>query len=367
MLKVAIVGCGKIADSHASQIGRIPGCEIVAACDRELLMARQLCERYPIRRHYSDVSELLSDARPDVVHITTPPRSHFHLAKLCLEAGCHVFVEKPFTVYADETRKLLDMAIERGLKMTVGHDGQFSHVARRMRSLVQGGFLGGRPVHMESYYCYPLGKGDYAGAVLGDKQHWVRQLPGKLIQNVISHGLARVAEHLTTESPQVIVHGFISPCLRSMGETEIVDELRMIINEEDRLTAYFTFSSQMRPAVSEFRIYGETNGLYYDYDRDILLKLYGKRHPSFADKFIPPMTLAKQHVGNVFTNLRTFLRRDFHFKSGLKYLLEAFYSSITDGTPLPIPYAEILRNARLMDSISVQLGQRDQARLAMPV
>ena len=46
MLKVGIVGCGKIADDHCSQIQRIKRCEIVGACDRELLMARQLSERF---------------------------------------------------------------------------------------------------------------------------------------------------------------------------------------------------------------------------------------------------------------------------------------------------------------------------------
>src|SRR3954464_1739178 len=98
MLKVAIVGCGKIADAHASQIGRIKGCEIVGVCDREPLMARQLYERFPIKQHYSDVGVMLSDARPDVVHIPTPPASHFDLAKLCLESGSHVYIEKPFTL-----------------------------------------------------------------------------------------------------------------------------------------------------------------------------------------------------------------------------------------------------------------------------
>ena len=50
MLKVAIVGCGKIADAHASQIHRIKGCEIVGVCDKEPLMARQLYERFPVKR-----------------------------------------------------------------------------------------------------------------------------------------------------------------------------------------------------------------------------------------------------------------------------------------------------------------------------
>src|SRR3954464_13934720 len=98
MLKVAIVGCGKIADAHAAQIQRIKGCEIVGVCDREPLMAKQLYERFPINQHYAELGEMLSDAKPNVVHITTPPASHFDLAKLCLDHGAHVYVEKPFTL-----------------------------------------------------------------------------------------------------------------------------------------------------------------------------------------------------------------------------------------------------------------------------
>ena len=52
VLKVAIVGCGKIADSHASQIRRIKGCEIVGVCDREPLMAQQLFKRFPIKQYF---------------------------------------------------------------------------------------------------------------------------------------------------------------------------------------------------------------------------------------------------------------------------------------------------------------------------
>src|SRR6516164_9663834 len=115
MLKVAIVGCGKIADSHAAQIARIRDCEIVAVCDRELLMARQLSERFAIRSNYSDLEVLLKECKPDVVHITTPPESHFKLAKCCLESGTHVYVEKPFTLYEHEAQKLIDLATDGGL------------------------------------------------------------------------------------------------------------------------------------------------------------------------------------------------------------------------------------------------------------
>src|SRR3989449_1045867 len=358
MLKVAIVGCGKIADAHASQIQRIKGCEIVGVCDREALMARQLYERFPVKRYFSDLTELLSEARPDVVHITTPPESHFDLARFCLERGCHVYVEKPVTLHAEEAQILVALANEKGLKLTVGHDDQFSHVARRMRTLVQGGYLGGVPVHMESYYCYDLGEPGYARALLSDKQHWVRRLPGRLLHNIISHGIARIAEFLGSESPQVIAYGFVSPLLKRMDESEIVDELRVIICEEEGTTAYFTFSSQMRPSIHQFRVYGPKNGLVLDQDHETLIKLRGGMFKSYAEKFLPPVIFSKQYLGTVIGNVGTFLIGDFHMKSGMKYLMESFYRAIVRGTPVPIPYREILLTARIMAAIFNQLSAR---------
>ena len=367
MLKTAIIGCGKIADSHASQILRIRGCEIVGVCDREPLMARQLYERFPVRRYFSNVAELLSEARPDVVHVTTPPTSHFDLARTCLESGCHVYVEKPLTLYQHEAQTLIRLAQERGLAITVGHDDQFSHVARRMRALVRSGYLGPGLVHMESYYGYELGRAGYAGALLGDKQHWVRRLPGKLLHNIISHGIARVAEFLTGESPDVIALGFTSPFLRNAGEEEIVDELRVIINDEEHTTAYFTFSSQMRPSLHQLRMYGSKNGLILDQDQETLVRLRGDKHKSYIEKVVPPVTMAQQQVGSAVSNIRRFLARDFHMKAGMKYLIEAFYQSIVAGAPVPIPYREILLTARIMEAIFAQINIRQQTRRQLAV
>jgi predicted dehydrogenase len=355
MLKVAIVGCGKIADSHAEQIQRIKGCEIVGVCDREPLMARQLYQRFPIRQHFHKLDQMLDEARPDVVHITTPPQSHFGVARTCLEAGCHVYVEKPFTIHEYEARELLAFADARGLKATVGHDDQFRHSARRVRELIQADFLGGPPVHMESYYGYELGGTAYAGALLGDKNYWVRKLPGGLLHNVISHGIARISEYFSSENSDVLALGFISPFLRGLGETELIDELRVIVSEEQGTTAYFTFSSQMRPSLHQFRVYGSKNGLVLDQDHETVVKLRGQRYVSYLEKFVPPVTLARQDFLNGITNVRRFLAKDFHMKSGMKYLIESFYQSIVQDLPVPIPYREILLTANIMDRIFSQI------------
>lgn len=360
MLKVAIVGCGKIADSHASQIQRIAGCEIVGVCDKEELMAVQLYERFPVKRYFRDVGKLLEEAQPDVVHITTPPQSHLEIGLQCLESGCHIFVEKPFTLNTKEAEVLINAANQVGRKVTVGHDAQFSEVSRRMRKMVQDGYIGDKPVHLESSWCYDLSDVTYAKAFLDDDQHWTRKLPGGLLHNIINHGIAKIAEFLTDESPHIIAHGFVSPFLRKLGEEELIDELRVIIHEEKGTTAYFTFSSQMHPSLNQFHIYGSKNGLMIDEDQRFLVKLSGGSFKSYANHFIPPVINAGQYLGNLVHNLHLFLKMDFHMDAGKKHLFEAFYRSITDGAPVPIPYREIILTSRIMDTIFEQISAKHQ-------
>jgi predicted dehydrogenase len=362
MIRAAIVGCGKIADAHASQILSTGVGNLVGVCDREPLMANQLCERFEVQAAFGDLTELLRRLHPDVVHITTPPPSHYELARECLESGCHVFVEKPFTLRAAEAASLVALAQRKGLKLTVGHDCQFTYVARRLRALVSEGYLGGVPVHMESIFCYDLSDPRYARALLADRQHWVRRLPGRLLQNIISHGIARIAEFLPSDGIDVKAYGFISEQLRNMGELEIVDELRVVVSDRRRTTAFFTFSSQMRPSLHQFRIYGPRNGLILDQDHDTLIRLRGHRLTSYAEKFVPPLLMAKEYGASLATTLRLFLRRDLHMKAGLRNLIESFYDCIATDQPPPIPYREILLTSSIMESIFEQLSPEAERR-----
>ena len=354
MIKVAIIGCGKIADEHAAAIGFMPDCAICAVCDTEELMAGQLAGRLGIKGCFTDASELLKVAQPDVVHITTPPQSHYKLAKLCVEAGSHVFIEKPFTVTASEAKELIALAEARKVKLTAGHNNQFSPVALRMRELINRGFLGGAPVHMESTFCYDLGDG-YAKALLGDTRHWVRALPGQLLHNVISHGVCKIAEFLHADKPIVHMHAFQSKTIKAAGKSDIIDELRVIIAGDGDVSGYFTFSSQIKPNRHEFRVYGPKNFLVADHTHQMLTRSLPKVYKSHLNAFIPPFLYGKQCLAGGWRNISDFLHKRFHTDSGRRVLLKLFYQSIQKGTPPPISYREILLTARIMDSIFEQL------------
>src|SRR5207237_10552027 len=354
MLHIAVIGCGKVADQHVQAIHRIADCEIVALCDRELLMAKQLGERFGVSACFSDLREMLDAASPDVIHITTPPQSHYSLAKQCLESGSHVYLEKPFTITAGEAESLIQLAEDRGLKITAGHNYQFTLEMLEMRRLVKEGFLGGRPVHLESYWSYDLGDLRYASAFLASRTHWVRQLPGQLFQNIISHGVAKLAEFLDDELVEIIATAHQSDQLRDLGADEVLDELRVMLRDKYGITAFFCFSTQIK-GLNQLRIYGPANSMIADIITGSLIRRSSRSYKSYLTYFIPPLKSAAEHFRNARRNVANFGRRRLYQDFGMKELIERFYNSIRLGDPITIPYREILLTARVMYEIFAQI------------
>jgi predicted dehydrogenase len=372
MLRIAIIGCGKIADQHVLAVQCAADCQMVAVCDRELLMARQLGERFGISGCYSDVKEMLTGASPDVIHITTPPQSHHALARQCLEAGKHVYLEKPFTVTAGEAESLLTLAESRGLKITAGHNYQFTLEMLAMRRLVSQGFLGGKPVHVESHWPYSLEDTTYIGPLLGSRSHWVRQLPGQLFHNLISHGIAKLAEFLEDDLSEIVAMAYQSPQLQSLGGQEVLDELRVTLRDKSGMTAFFCFSTQIKPGLNQLRICGPANSLVVDHASGSLIRHPNRSCKSYLTYFVPPLKNAAEHFRNFRLNATNFLRRRLHQDAGMKELIERFYESIRTKGPPPIPYREIKLTARIMDDIFAQIyaaketGQSEPAVVSLP-
>lgn len=352
-LRIAIIGCGKIADQHVMAIRRVSDCEVVALCDREELMARQLGERFGVWQFFSDHRKMLESVSPDVVHITTPPQGHFAQAKDCLEAGSHVYLEKPFTVTAAEAEGLIKTAETQNRKITAGHNYQFLPEMIEMRKLVANGFLGGKAVHLESHWPYDLGGGTYVGPLLGSRSHWVRQLPGQLFQNLISHAVARLAEFLDGDT-EIVVLSHQSHSLKNLGGQEVQDELRVLIRDDSGTTAFLCFSTQMKPGLNFFRVCGPKNSLAVDVSAGELIRREGKSYKSYLTYFVPALKNGRQHIRNGTSNILNFLRGRLHQDFGMKELVERFYQSVRESGAPPISYREIILTARIMDEIFKQ-------------
>ena len=118
--RVLVVGLGNMGMSHALAYTRIPGFEVVGVCERRIAN-RKMPEALKGARTFSNFEEALATLKPDVVSINTLPDTHADFAIKAMEAGAHVFVEKPLADTAENAEKVVATAHRTGKKLVVGY------------------------------------------------------------------------------------------------------------------------------------------------------------------------------------------------------------------------------------------------------
>ncbi|MFO0908769.1 MAG: Gfo/Idh/MocA family oxidoreductase [Isosphaeraceae bacterium] len=127
VLRLGIVGCGTAARAHLHRLRGLPEVRLVGCADPDAASARALAglvapvDGEPEPGIYADHRELIRDAKPDVLAIFTPHLLHYRPAMDALQAGCHVFIEKPLSTNVQEAVDIVGLARGRGRKVGVGH------------------------------------------------------------------------------------------------------------------------------------------------------------------------------------------------------------------------------------------------------
>lgn len=121
-IRILVVGAGNMGRSHALAYASIPEFEIAAICTRSPESRSKLMAELPEETPEADNYErALHDLRPDAVCISTYPDTHYPFAKLALEAGCHVFTEKPLAESSEQCQELVDLARAQNKALVVGY------------------------------------------------------------------------------------------------------------------------------------------------------------------------------------------------------------------------------------------------------
>ena len=121
-IKVLVVGAGNMGRSHALAYASIPEFELAAVCTRKPESRAALMAELPEgTQEANDYGQALSELKPDAVCISTYPDTHYPFAKMALEAGCHVFTEKPLAESAEQCRELVELARSKNKALVVGY------------------------------------------------------------------------------------------------------------------------------------------------------------------------------------------------------------------------------------------------------
>ena len=353
VLRIGIVGCGKIADGHVEQIRATGRGEVVAVCDREPLMAEQLSVRMDVSGRYTDLTEMLRTEKLDVVHIATPPDSHVAIASAAMNAGCHVFVEKPFALTEAQAQVILDAGAALKKRVSVNYLYNFESPGLELERMLAAGALG-EIVHLETNYGYNL-SGDYGLAVMADPGHWVHRLPGKLFHNVLDHVLAKVAAHIGDDFSVQVLAFRRRPATGNAAVDAMADELRFMLRG-GAVTVSGLVSAHGRPVAHTLRVVGTTDTVELDYAARTLVQSARQVQPSSIGRLFPPWIQARQFVRNGWRGLGEFRRHEAHYFQCMRVLLNRFYDAVEGRGADPVPHSHILRVCRAIDQIVIGMG-----------
>ena len=326
-LRVGIVGAGLMGQWHAHAARKAQG-HIVAIVDRNLSAASRLAGQCGGVEACADITELLSRASCDLVHICTPIATHEEIAGIAIEAGKHVLIEKPATPDAKGTQRLIQLAASRAVLICPVHQFIFQQGVMKARRLLDriGGVL-----HLEATFCTAGGVG---------RQE--RELDS-IVAEILPHPLSLA---------QVFLPGGMVPD-SWMRLRPRVGEFRAM-TEIGGVTASILISLQARPSQCTLKIFGATGTIHLD-----LFHGYAFIEPgevSKERKIVRPFDLAARRLVAASINLsKRALSREPAYP-GLTRLVAEFYEAVRTGRPAPISTEAMLNVALVRDILAEGVG-----------
>ena len=141
MVKVALIGAGKMGISHLSILGAHADVDVVGVCDTSK-MVNDFLTKYGKFNCFTDYKEMIAEVKPDAVVVAVPTKFHYNIIKDLLEKNINVFAEKPFCLTVDQGNELVKLAASKKLINQVGYHNKFVGTFREVKKIVTSGALG---------------------------------------------------------------------------------------------------------------------------------------------------------------------------------------------------------------------------------
>jgi len=141
-MNIGILGLGEMAQKMAQTIQRMDGVTLYGVAARDVNKAVNFAKRFGVRKAYGSYADLAGDSSVDLIYIATPHAFHYEHARMCLEQGRPVLLEKAFTVNQTEAAQLVEMAKERGVFLCEAMWIRFMPMAQSLLELLEKNLIG---------------------------------------------------------------------------------------------------------------------------------------------------------------------------------------------------------------------------------
>jgi predicted dehydrogenase len=334
-MRVGIVGCGHISNQHLRQLNSMKDIELVGVCDLNMERAKFIAKQFKIANAYQHLSTFLRDCTPQVVHILTPPQLHKELALEAMNAGCHVLIEKPMAMDAEEAQVMVSASQSHGVCLGVCHNFLFVPAFVKARNLIESGKIG-RILSAELFWkVTSFGAGDRSRI-----PQWIKDLPGGIFQEIAPHPIYLLRAILS----ELEVITAVAKKINQYSPHE-ADELKVLFNSESG-PGVMSISVETQPVQKFIRVYGTKMTLHIDLATSTLLILrsYGSGDPARA-------LLNVDHSLQLITKtaMNAFLHTIGSLPRGHESLIVYFYKNLSKGDYPEINGREGLKTVRTLD------------------
>ncbi len=152
---VAIMGCGRIAELMADTLKHTKKARLYAVGSRNLVRAETFAKKWGAKKAYGSYEELVADPKVQLIYVATPHSEHFENAKLCIEAGKPVLVEKSFTANAKQAEELIRLAEEKKVFLTEAMWVRYMPFIEKIKEVVDSQVVG-TPVSLSANLHYAI-------------------------------------------------------------------------------------------------------------------------------------------------------------------------------------------------------------------
>ena len=346
-LRIALFGAGRHAQHHARAILRCAGAKLVAVADPSENAQSAMRSIVPEIKGYRTPEELLAAERPDVVHICTPPASHAPLARAAIQAGSHIYVEKPFTERVEDAQQILDEARTKNLLVCAGHQLLYEPPTRVLTQFLPSI---GRVVHVESYFSFRT----------------VRHAPGGRTVLRADHQLLDILPHPVYLLLRVLEQATIGDVDLVSLEVSQAGTVHALVRRGE-VTGTLVVTLEGRPVESYLRVVGKNGVLFADYVRSTTQRSIGPGS-SGIDKLFAPYRQAWQLLtGTTSAMANRFLKSQRSYP-GLTELFSAFYESVRTKGPSPLSPESLLDTVRICERVAeaLKIGEAKALASAAP-
>ncbi len=341
-MKIGLIGCGIIANTHVGILKKIQPQAHISVCDVNLDEARQFASKIGAQGGaYSSIENLLDNEKPDTLHILTPVMAHFAAAKKALEAGCHVYLEKPLTESPAEYRQLQQLAKEKNRVLAAGYSTLGMPVVMQAKALIDSGEFG-RLIAVHCDFMCAWGGNSVPD---GRADHWAYASKGGVLQNMVDHPASLVVDVLgQVDSYQYhYAHRNILPYDRP-------DLLHISMQNDDQIGS-FTLSLGHGNGHRVANYYLEKGTITIDMTRQVISVIRSSGPPGMVKKITSSLSIgwsiAFGSIANIFKVLIGRLRK----APGIFALVENFYQTIEGKDRLIVKASVIQQMTEMLDTI----------------